>query len=50
MAAPGLARKVAMMGVLDAVTRELIVHTSPTKRSADFIAVTGSLASLSTDG
>ena len=25
------------MGVLDAVTRELIVHTSPTKRSADFI-------------
>ena len=28
-----------MMGVLDAVTRELIVHTSPTKRSADFIAL-----------
>jgi transposase len=37
--APGQARKVAMMGALDAVTRELVVHTSPTKRSADFIAL-----------
>jgi transposase len=37
--APGQARKVAMMGVLDAVTRELIVHTSATKRSTDFIAL-----------
>jgi hypothetical protein len=37
--APGQAHKVAMMGALDAVTRELIVHTSPTRRSADFIAL-----------
>jgi hypothetical protein len=28
-----------MMGVLDAMTRELIVHTSATKRSTDFIAL-----------
>jgi transposase len=39
VAAPGQARKVAMMGALDAVTRELIVHTSPHKRSAAFIAL-----------
>jgi transposase len=37
--APGQARKVAMMGALDAAARELIVHTSPTKRSADFIGL-----------
>jgi transposase len=37
--APGQARKVAMMGALDAATRELIVHTSRTKRSTDFIAL-----------
>ena len=36
--APGQARKVAMIGSLDHVTRRLIVHTSPTKRSTDFIA------------
>ena len=30
--------KVAMLGSLDHATRQLIVHTSPTKRSADFIA------------
>jgi transposase len=36
--APGQARKVAMIGSLDHVTRQLIVHTSPTKRSSDFIA------------
>jgi transposase len=34
--APGQARKVAMLGVLDAITRRALVHTSPTKRSADF--------------
>ncbi len=28
-----------MMGAQDAVTRELIVHTSRTKRSADFVAL-----------
>ena len=36
--APGQAKKVAMMGSLDHVTRRLIVHTSRSKRSADFIA------------
>jgi len=37
--APGQSRKVAMMGVLDAGTGELIVSASPTKVSADFIAL-----------
>jgi len=36
--APGQAKKVAIIGSLDHVTRQLIVHTSPTKRSSDFIA------------
>jgi hypothetical protein len=36
--APGQARKVAMLGSLDHVTRQLIIHTSPTKRSSDFVA------------
>jgi len=36
--APGQAKKVALIGSLDYVTRQLIVHTSPTKRSSDFIA------------
>ena len=36
--APGQAQKVAMLGSIDHVTRQLIVHTSPTKRSSDFIA------------
>lgn len=36
--APGQARKVAMLGSLDHLTRQLIVHTSPTKRSSDFVA------------
>lgn len=36
--APGQAKKVAMMGSLDHAKRRLIVHTSRTKRSADFIA------------
>ena len=35
---PGQAKKVAMLGSLDYVTRQLIVHTSPTKRSSDFVA------------
>ena len=38
MPAPGQAKKIAMLGSLDHVTRQLIVHTSPTKRSSDFIA------------
>ncbi len=36
--APGQSKKVAMLGSLNHVTRQLIVHTSPTKRSSDFIA------------
>ena len=36
--APGQAKKVAMLGSLDHVTRQLMVHASPTKRSSDFIA------------
>ena len=36
--APGQAKKIAMPGSLDHVTRRLIVHTSPTKSSSDFIA------------
>lgn len=36
--APGQARKVAMLGSLDHLSRQLIVHTSPTKRSSDFVA------------
>ena len=36
--APGQARKVAMLGSLDHVSGRLIVHTSPTKRSSDFVA------------
>jgi transposase len=37
--APGQAKKVAMMGALAWVGRRLTVTTSPTKRSADFIAL-----------
>ena len=36
--APGQAKKVAMIGSLNHVTRQLFVHTSATKRSSDFIA------------
>ena len=37
--APGQSRKLALLGVIDHVTGELIVHTSSTKRSTDFIAL-----------
>ena len=37
--APGRAAKVAMLGVLDWARRDLVVRTSRTKRSADFIAL-----------
>jgi transposase len=37
--APGQSAKVAMLGVLDWARRELMVHTSRTKRSSDFIAL-----------
>ncbi len=43
--APGQARKVAMLGVLDPLAREALVHTSATKRSSDFIALLGVLDS-----
>ena len=35
-----------MLGSLNHVTRELIVHTSPTKRSSDFVAHLGQLDAL----
>ena len=35
--APGQAKKVAILGSLDHCTRQLVVHTSPTKRSSDFV-------------
>ena len=37
--APGQSAKVAMLGVLDWARRDLMVHTSRTKRSLDFIAL-----------
>ena len=37
--APGQSAKVAMLGLLDWALRELIVHTSRSKRSSDFIAL-----------
>jgi len=36
--ATGKAKKVALLGTFDHVTRHLIVHTSSTKRSSDFVA------------
>jgi transposase len=36
--APGQAKKVALLGSLDHAIRKLVVHTSPTKRSSDFVA------------
>jgi hypothetical protein len=36
--APGQAKKIAILGSLDHVTRRLIVHTSKTKKSRDFLA------------
>jgi transposase len=36
--APGQAKKVAILGSLDPVARQLIAHTSSTKRSSDFVA------------
>ena len=41
--APGQAAKVAMLGVLDWARRGLVVRTSWTKRSADFIALLAEL-------
>ena len=44
--APGQARKVAMFGVLDLAAHKLIVSTSATKVSSDFIAFLGRLDAL----
>ena len=44
--APGQAKKVAMMGALDWASRKLIVTTSRTKRSIDFIALLETLDRL----
>ena len=37
--APGQAKKRAMRGAFDPVRRRLLVHTSPTKRSTDFVGL-----------
>src|SRR3954470_7236096 len=37
--APGQAKKRAMLGAFDSVCRRLLVHTSATKRSTDFVAL-----------
>jgi transposase len=37
--APGQAKKRAMLGAFDPVQRHLLVHTSATKRSTDFVAL-----------
>ena len=37
VAAPGQSRKVAMLGALNVVTADLVVHTAKTKKSADFV-------------
>src|SRR3954449_10571033 len=42
--APGQAKKQAMLGAFDPVHRRLLVHTSPTKRSTDFVALLDRLA------
>lgn len=44
--APGQARKVAMLGALDFAQGKLIVETSRTKRSTDFIALLARLDEL----
>ena len=41
--APGQAAKVAMLGALDWARRRLLVQTSRTKRSADFIALSAEI-------
>jgi DDE superfamily endonuclease len=41
--APGRARRRALLGALDHARRELIVITSGTKRSGDFVALLGRL-------
>ena len=43
---PGQAKKVAMIGAIDHGGRRLVVHTSTTKRSTDFIALLHKLDGL----
>lgn len=45
--APGQARKVAMLGILDHARRSLVVVTARTKRSHDFISLLEQLDGLS---
>jgi DDE superfamily endonuclease len=44
--APGQAKKRAMLGAFDPVHRRLLVHTSPTKRSTDFVALLDQLGAV----
>jgi DDE superfamily endonuclease len=41
--APGQSRKLGLIGALDHAAGTLIVHRSPSKRSADFIGLLGKL-------
>ena len=45
--APGQAKKQAMLGAFDPVCRRLLVHTSATKRSTDFIVLLDHLGAAS---
>src|SRR3954463_6822598 len=44
--APGQAKKRAMLGAFDPVRRRLLVHTSPTKRSTDFVDLLDQLGAV----
>ena len=44
--APGQSKKRAMIGALDCAAHQLIVNTSTTKRSSDFIAFLGRLDAI----
>jgi transposase len=44
--APGQAKKRAMLGAFDPVQRRLLVQTSPTKRSTDFVALLDQLGAV----
>ena len=46
VAAPGRSHKRAMLGILDFAAHRLLVNTSTTKRSGDFIALLGRLDAL----
>src|ERR671938_198100 len=44
--APGQSKKRAMLGAFDPVSRRLLVHTSPTKRSTDFVDLLDKLGAV----